>query len=227
MGGQRHAPFALHPGKWHIAHCVRIWVGFRAGLLGCVQCRPTPGFDPWIVQPVASRYTDYAISARLTVCTLSCFVSYILAHFIETAIWKSSHCFRSPCFKPCPIIQSVRHSTSLIFPRAARYPADNKGCGPLHADDLYRTEILRRCRFSCGLILRSFSYSEWLICRNLIFLNSTGCSKSRQTVVFSSLYSPSVVTFRNWPLTWLRATRLFLSAERLSSLEFHGCRWHR
>jgi len=130
---------------------------------------PPPGFDPWIVQLVASRYTDWAIPSCLTVYTLSCFVSYISAHFIETAIWKSSHCFRLLCFITCPIIQSVRHSTSLIFPRAARYPADNKGRGPLHAGDLYRIEILRRCRFSCGMFLRCFSYSEWLICRNLIF----------------------------------------------------------
>ena len=32
----------------------------RAGLDRCGKSRPTPGFDPRIVQPVASRYTDYA-----------------------------------------------------------------------------------------------------------------------------------------------------------------------
>ena len=32
----------------------------RAGLDRCGKFRPPPGFDPRIVQPVASRYTDYA-----------------------------------------------------------------------------------------------------------------------------------------------------------------------
>ena len=34
------------------------------GLDGCKKSRPPPGFDPRTVQPVASRYTDYAIPAR-------------------------------------------------------------------------------------------------------------------------------------------------------------------
>jgi hypothetical protein len=38
--------------------CVAGWVGPRAGLDGCGKSRPTPGFDPRTVQPVASRYTD-------------------------------------------------------------------------------------------------------------------------------------------------------------------------
>jgi hypothetical protein len=36
-------------------------VGPRAGLDGCGKSRPPPGFDPWTVQPVASRHTHYAI----------------------------------------------------------------------------------------------------------------------------------------------------------------------
>jgi len=35
-------------------------VGTRAGLDRCGKSRPSPGFDPWTVQLVASRYTDYA-----------------------------------------------------------------------------------------------------------------------------------------------------------------------
>jgi len=30
-----------------------------------LKISPPPGFDPWIVQPVASHYTDYAIPAHL------------------------------------------------------------------------------------------------------------------------------------------------------------------
>jgi len=42
-------------------------VGPRAGLERCGKSRPPPGFDPRTVQPVASRYTDYA--TRPTGCT--------------------------------------------------------------------------------------------------------------------------------------------------------------
>ena len=58
MGGQRHAPAALPPGKRPGTHCIGGWVGPRAGLDGCGKSRPPPGFDPRTVQPVASRYTD-------------------------------------------------------------------------------------------------------------------------------------------------------------------------
>jgi len=38
-------------------------VGARAGLDGCIKSRPPPGFDPRLVQLVASRYTDCAYPA--------------------------------------------------------------------------------------------------------------------------------------------------------------------
>jgi len=39
-------------------------VGLRAGLDRCKKISPSPGVDPQTVQPIASRYTDYA--TRLT-----------------------------------------------------------------------------------------------------------------------------------------------------------------
>jgi hypothetical protein len=42
-------------------HCIGGWVGLRAGLDRCGKSRLLPRFDPRTVQPVASRYTDYAI----------------------------------------------------------------------------------------------------------------------------------------------------------------------
>jgi hypothetical protein len=60
LGGQLQAPAPLtpekRPGTHHIGGCV----GPRAGLDGCGKFRPQPGFDPQTVQPVESRYTDYA-----------------------------------------------------------------------------------------------------------------------------------------------------------------------
>jgi hypothetical protein len=54
LGGQRHAPAALPPGK---RPGTGGWVGPRAGLDGCGKSRPPPGFDP---RTAASSYTDYA-----------------------------------------------------------------------------------------------------------------------------------------------------------------------
>jgi len=58
--GQRHAPAALYPRERPGTHCTGGWVGPWAGLDRCGKSRPPPGFDPRTVQPVASRYTDYA-----------------------------------------------------------------------------------------------------------------------------------------------------------------------
>jgi hypothetical protein len=41
-------------------HCTGGWVGPRAGLDKCGKSRPPPGFDPRTVQPVVSRYIDWA-----------------------------------------------------------------------------------------------------------------------------------------------------------------------
>ena len=60
VGGQRHAPAALLLGKRPGAHCIGGWVGLRAGLGGCGKSHLPPGFDPRTVQPIASRYIDWA-----------------------------------------------------------------------------------------------------------------------------------------------------------------------
>ena len=56
-------PLPLYPRERPGTHCTGCWVGPRAGLDGCVKSRPPLGFDPRTVQPVASRYTDWAIAA--------------------------------------------------------------------------------------------------------------------------------------------------------------------
>ena len=60
VGGQRHAPAALHPGKTWSPLYRRL--GVSQGPSGQVQkISPPLGFDPQIIQPVASRYTNWAI----------------------------------------------------------------------------------------------------------------------------------------------------------------------
>jgi hypothetical protein len=58
VGGQRHAPADLPPGKRPGTQCIGGWVDHRTGLDGCGKSRPPPGFDPRTVHPVASSYTD-------------------------------------------------------------------------------------------------------------------------------------------------------------------------
>jgi len=54
VGGQRHAPAALSPGKSRYPLYKRLG-GPNAGLDGCEKSRPPPGFDPRTVQPVAVK----------------------------------------------------------------------------------------------------------------------------------------------------------------------------
>jgi hypothetical protein len=64
VGGQRHAPAALAPGKTRYPLFRRL--GGTQGRSGKVRkILHPPGFDPQTVQPVASRYTVWAIPARL------------------------------------------------------------------------------------------------------------------------------------------------------------------
>jgi hypothetical protein len=51
-------PRPLYPRERTGTHCMEGWVVFRTGLDRSGKSRPTPGFDPRTVQPVASRYTD-------------------------------------------------------------------------------------------------------------------------------------------------------------------------
>jgi hypothetical protein len=62
VGDERHAPAALPLAKTRYPLYRRL--GGPQGRSGQVlKISPSPGFDPRTVQPVASRYTDYAIPA--------------------------------------------------------------------------------------------------------------------------------------------------------------------
>jgi hypothetical protein len=64
VGGQRHAPAALLPGKNR--YLLHRRLGGPQGRSGRVRkISPLPGFDPRTVQPVASRFIDGAISTHL------------------------------------------------------------------------------------------------------------------------------------------------------------------
>jgi hypothetical protein len=71
VGGQRHATAALVPGKRLSTHGTGGWVGCWSGLDGCKIFRPPPAFDYGTIQPVTSRYTNYAIAAYLAAVDFS------------------------------------------------------------------------------------------------------------------------------------------------------------
>ena len=75
VGGQRHALAALPPGKTRYPLCRRLG-GPRAGLDECGKSCLRPGFDRQTLQPVASRYTDWAIPARSNACNGPHFIPY-------------------------------------------------------------------------------------------------------------------------------------------------------
>ena len=57
LGGQHHAPAALHPGKtWYPLYRKLVEPQGWSGLVQKIS--PLPGFDPRTVQPVVSRYTN-------------------------------------------------------------------------------------------------------------------------------------------------------------------------
>ena len=63
MGGQRHAPAALPPGRTRYLLYRRL--DEPQGRSGPVRkISSPPEFDPRTVQPVAFRYTDWAIAAH-------------------------------------------------------------------------------------------------------------------------------------------------------------------
>jgi hypothetical protein len=65
VGGQRHDPTALPPGKEtpYPFYRRRGEPQARSGRVRKIS--PSPGLDPRTVQPVASRYTNYAIAAPI------------------------------------------------------------------------------------------------------------------------------------------------------------------
>ena len=66
VGGQRHAP-----GKTRYPLYSRL--GGQQDRSGRVRkISPPPGFEPWTVQPVASRYTDWALPSHIHTVKTRC-----------------------------------------------------------------------------------------------------------------------------------------------------------
>ena len=68
VGGQRHATATLPPVETRYAMYIRLGgPQGQSGRMQNISLSPPPRFDPRTVQPVASRYTDYARTYELYV----------------------------------------------------------------------------------------------------------------------------------------------------------------
>jgi hypothetical protein len=74
VGGQRDAPSALLPGKKPGTHCQSslVW-----------KILPPLGFDPRTVQPIASRYTNWAIPVQT-----ECVIALLICKLCHSACWN-------------------------------------------------------------------------------------------------------------------------------------------
>ena len=83
VGDQRHGPTSLPPGKTRYPLYRRL--DRPQGRSGRVRkISPPPGFDPWTVQPVASRFADLAIPAN---CSTK------VSSFVNTSAGQIDTCF--------------------------------------------------------------------------------------------------------------------------------------
>ena len=116
VGGQRHAPAALPPGKTRYPLYRRL-CGPQDRYRRVRKISPLPGFDPRTVQSVASHYINWAIPAAIT------------------RPWVFLQTCRNTSMKPCRSQRrnasnygvaeiSVRHFTSLLSlqPQMGRVP---------------------------------------------------------------------------------------------------------
>ena len=88
VGGQRHAPAAISPGKTR--YLLNRRLGGPQGRSGrMLKISPPPGFDTRTVQPVVSRYTDWDIPAHFH-CSVQCFCTFFLLISVYVENFASS-----------------------------------------------------------------------------------------------------------------------------------------
>ena len=129
VGGQRHAPAALTPGKTRYPLYRRL--GGPQGRSGQVRkISATPVFDPRTVQPVASRYIAWVIPV-----SIDC--------YREKVNFKFGH---PVVFLPNNYISSCRHTLFCIHHDRSGWPVSGKErCFPSDVPPLLANVPVRRC----------------------------------------------------------------------------------
>jgi hypothetical protein len=110
VGGRRHAPVTLPPGKTRYPLYRRL--GGPQGRSGRVRkIPPPPGFDPRIIQAVASRYTDWATPAPAYIFCSEIFLNVLPTVLIFQGTWPTaiSECSAPSAAKTGFVKQNVQH----------------------------------------------------------------------------------------------------------------------
>jgi hypothetical protein len=134
VGGQRQSPAVLPPWKTRYLLCRRLG-GLQGRSERVRKISPPPGFNPQTLQPVASRYTDWAIPALLSVGHVK-----ILVYSAST---ESEETLHRRIFYACQTI----HNPSGTFERGAT--VHHRMCPYLH---LYRGRTFWAFVANCDLI---------------------------------------------------------------------------
>jgi hypothetical protein len=120
VGGQLHNTTALPPGMTRYPLYRRL--GGPQDRSGRVRkISPPPGLDPRTVQPVASRYTDWAIAAHIKFLKYSQFHSTLYnqysGHNVVTYLMLAQRTGFMILLSPCPDRKSI--SSLFLPPRTA------------------------------------------------------------------------------------------------------------
>ena len=94
LGGQRHAPAVLPSGNTRYPLYRRLG-GPQVRSVWVRKNSPPPGFDPRTVQPVTSRYADWAIRPTWYVCVCVCICVYIYIYIKHWLVVR--HKLNSTC----------------------------------------------------------------------------------------------------------------------------------
>jgi hypothetical protein len=100
-----HAAAVLRQRRDPVPTVQEAWLALGAGLDGSGTISPPPAFEPWIVQPVTSRYTDWAIPPAN--------LDAIYIHFWGNSKALILTCLHSLCTlnNRIPVIHCARNTT--------------------------------------------------------------------------------------------------------------------
>ena len=181
MSGQQHAPAALYPRERPSIHCTGGWVGLKAGLDGR-KISPPSGIRFRIVQPVVSRYTDWA-----TLPTIYIYI-YIYIYISTSSVRFSAQKLKEwPKLQPLPtraLLLTCRESfdlnCKLSIADGSEYTVkrtDNNA----HRDQNRYTRINQRVAYSPPIILTRCSLTQkdfWIEKINIRYVNEGAISVS-------------------------------------------------
>jgi hypothetical protein len=92
-------------------HCIGGWVRLQSRYGRIRKISPPPGFDPRTVQPLASRYTDWAITTHnLIVYWLNVFLTKLTCLLLSNATNYISLSIHATCFGSTDHLQALKYT---------------------------------------------------------------------------------------------------------------------